>query len=169
MRFVCAAGASWIAPPTTVGERGRETAEEEVLQVEAALQALPLAHQGHVEAVTRRLREHGPVVELQEGRAALDIARMLVVMPRLYGDRITDAESIELVARLRARGTPGSLMAAATIGKGAGRDTTMASSEQARDAILLELREWDGLDEHAPSLAGLRNRLSGPQQGRRII
>ena len=30
---------------------------------------------------------------------------MLGVMPRLYGERITDAESAELIAKLRARGT----------------------------------------------------------------
>ena len=90
-------------------------------------------------------------------------------MPRLYGDRISDAESAELIAKLKARGTAEAIGAANTVGKSPGRDTTVASSLEARDAILLELRAWKGLDEEAPGLAGLRDRLSGPQQGRRII
>ncbi len=102
------------------------------------------------------------------GRGALT-ARRLDAMPRLYGDRISDAESAELIAKLRARGTAEAIGAANTVGKSPGRDTTVASSLEARDAILLELRAWKGLDEEAPGLAGLRDRLSGPQQGRRII
>lgn len=94
---------------------------------------------------------------------------MLGVMPRLYGDRITDAESAELVSKLRARGTSDALVAADTVGKGPRRDATVATSVQARDAILYELCAWQGLDETSPSLAGLRDRLSAPQQGRRII
>ncbi len=94
---------------------------------------------------------------------------MLGSMPRLYGDRISDAESAELVAKLRARGTSQATIAANTVGKGPSRDTTVATSLQARDAILLELRDWEDLDEKAPSLAGLRDRLSTPQQDRRII
>jgi hypothetical protein len=90
-------------------------------------------------------------------------------VPRLYGDRITDAESAELIAKLRARGTSGAIIAARTVGTGANRDTTAAASLEARNAILLELRDWEDLDKEAPSLAGLRDRLSGPQQGRRII
>lgn len=94
---------------------------------------------------------------------------MLSVMPRLYGDRITDAESAELIAKLRARGTPDAMVAADTVGKGPRRDATQATSEQARDAILLELCDWEDLDASSPSLAGLRDRLSAPTQGRRII
>ena len=90
-------------------------------------------------------------------------------MPRLYGDRITDAESAELIAKLRARGTSGAIVAADTVGRGPGRDTTVATSIQARDAILLELCDWDELDTRAPGLASLRDRLSGQQQGLRII
>lgn len=90
-------------------------------------------------------------------------------MPRLYGDRISDAESAELIAKLRARGTSDATIAADTVGRGPGRDTTVATSLKARDAILLELRDWDELDTKAPSLAGLRDRLSGAQQGHRII
>ena len=94
---------------------------------------------------------------------------MLNVMPRLYGDRISDAESAELIAKLRARGTSDALVAANTVGKGPSRDATVATSLQARDAILLELCDWEDLDETAPSLAALRDRLAAPQQGLRII
>jgi hypothetical protein len=94
---------------------------------------------------------------------------MLGAMPRLYGDRITDAESAELVAKLRARGTTEAIVAADTVGKGPRRDATVATSVQARDAILRELKDWKNLDATSPSLAGLRDRLSAPQAGRRII
>ena len=94
---------------------------------------------------------------------------MLRSVPRLYGVRISDAESAELIAKLRVRGTTGAIIAADTVGTGPSRDTTAATSLQARDAILLELRGWDDLDRNAPDLAGLRDRLSAPQQGRRII
>ena len=90
-------------------------------------------------------------------------------MPRLYGDRITDAESAELIAKLRSRGTSDAKIAADTVGKGPGRDTTVATSLKARAAILLELRSWPDLDASAPGLAGIRDRLSGQQQGQRII
>jgi len=90
-------------------------------------------------------------------------------MPRLYGDRISDAESAELLAKLTARGTPDALVAVSTVGRGPGRDATVATSERARDAILLELQDWEGLDQTAPGLAGLRDRLSAPRQGLRII
>ena len=90
-------------------------------------------------------------------------------MPRLYGDRITDAESAELIAKLRSRGTPDATIAADTVGKGPGRDTTVATSLRARDAILVELRAWPDLDESAPGLAGIRDRLSGRREGQRII
>ena len=90
-------------------------------------------------------------------------------MPYLYGDRITDANGAELLQRLRARGTSESILAAKTIGKGAGRDATAASGLTAREAILLELVEWDDLAGSAPGLVRLRDRLSGPQQGQRII
>ena len=94
---------------------------------------------------------------------------MLGFMPRLYGDRISDAESAELIAKLRARGTSEAIIAADTVGKGPRRDATVATSQQARDTILLELRDWDDLDKTAPRLAGLRDRLSAPLQGHRII
>jgi hypothetical protein len=94
---------------------------------------------------------------------------MLDVMPRLYGDRITDAESVELIARLRARGTKEAIAAANTVGKGPSRDATVATSLVARDAIALELREWDCLEETSPTLARLRDRLSTPRHDSRII
>ncbi len=90
-------------------------------------------------------------------------------MPRLYGDRISDAESAELIAKLRSRGTTDGKLAADTVGKGPGRDTTVATSLKAREAILRELRDWPNLDTSAPSLAAIRDRLSGPHQGQRII
>jgi hypothetical protein len=90
-------------------------------------------------------------------------------MPRLYGDRISDAESAELIAKLRARGTSDATIAADTVGKGPGRDTTVETSLKAREAILLELSDWPDLDSHAPALAAIRDRLSGGQRGQRII
>jgi len=94
---------------------------------------------------------------------------MLNEMPRLYGDRVTDAESAELVAKLLARRTPDALVAANTVAKGPSRDATAATSLQARDAILLELLEWSDLDVSSPCLAALRDRLASPQRGLRII
>ncbi|WP_411277926.1 hypothetical protein, partial [Gaiella sp.] len=82
-------------------------------------------------------------------------------MPRLYGDRITDAESAALIAKLRSRGTPDATIAANTGGKGPGRDTSVATSLKAREAILLELCSWPDLEASAPGLAGIRDRLSG--------
>ena len=49
------------------------------------------------------------------------------------------------------------------------RDATAETSNQAREAILLELQEWVDLDKVAPDLAVLRDHLSAPQQGKRII
>jgi hypothetical protein len=60
-------------------------------------------------------------------------------------------------------------MAARTIRGGHPRDATAASGLETREAILLELVEWDDLASSAPGLVGLRNRLAGPQQGTRII
>ncbi|MSO94980.1 MAG: hypothetical protein EXQ81_04190 [Thermoleophilia bacterium] len=90
-------------------------------------------------------------------------------MPRLYGDRISDAESAELIAKLRARGTPDAAIGADTVGKGPGRDATVATTLQAREAILRELRDWANLDSEAPNLAVIRDHLAGQQQGQRII
>ena len=44
-----------------------------------------------------------------------------------------------------------------------------ATSTQAREAILFELKAWAGLDDSAPNLAALRDRLSAPPRGLRII
>jgi len=90
-------------------------------------------------------------------------------MPYLYGDRITETESAELLTRLRARGTAEATMAADMVRPGARRDATHGTSAQTQAAILVELRDWDELDENAPGLAVLRDRLSGPQRGLRII
>ena len=95
--------------------------------------------------------------------------RRLGGMPRLYGDRVSDAESALLIEKLRLRGSSGSLIAANTVGKGPSRDATAETSNQAREAILLELQEWVDLDKTAPDLAVLRDHLSAPQQGKRII
>jgi hypothetical protein len=93
---------------------------------------------------------------------------MLDVMAYLYGDRISDTESAKLVVKLRDRGTAAASLAADTVTRGASRDATAESSLSARDAILLELRDWPGLDSEAPSLAALRDRLAAPE-GLRII
>jgi len=90
-------------------------------------------------------------------------------MPYLYGDRITDVESADLLTRLRARGTPEATMAAETIRPGARPDASHGTSEQVQAAILVELRDWDDLDKTAPSLAVVRDRLSVPKRGLRII
>lgn len=89
-----------------------------------------------------------------------------VWMPYLYGDRITEVESADLLARLRARGSAEATMAAAAIRPGIRRDATHGTSEQVQAAILVELRDWDNL---TPGLAVVRDRLSGPQRGLRII
>ncbi len=94
---------------------------------------------------------------------------MLAPVPLIYGDRVSDAESAQLIDRLRSRGTPAALAAANTVGRGPSRDATAATSTQAREAILFELNSWPGLDENAPSLAALRDRLSAPPRGLRII
>jgi hypothetical protein len=87
-------------------------------------------------------------------------------MPYLYGDRITEGESADLLTRLRARGTPEAMMAAESIRPGPRRDATHGSSEQVQAAILAELLDWDDLPA---GLAAVRDRLSGPQRGLRII
>jgi hypothetical protein len=89
-----------------------------------------------------------------------------VWMPYLYGDRITEVESADLLARLRARGSAEATMAAETIRPGVRRDATHGTSEQVQAAILVELLDWDNL---TPGLAVVRDRLSGPQRGLRII
>lgn len=106
---------------------------------------------------------------LRRGSLTSPAEAYAVYVPYLYGDRITDANGAELLQRLQARGTSESILAAKTIGKGAGRDATAASGLTAREAILLELVEWDDLAGSAPGLVRLRDRLSGPQQGQRII
>jgi len=90
-------------------------------------------------------------------------------MPYLYGDRISDDESADLLRRLRARGTPEATMAAEALRPGARPSASHGTSEQAQAAILVELRDWDDLDKTAPGLAVVRDRLSGPQRGLRII
>ena len=60
-------------------------------------------------------------------------------------------------------------MAARTIAAGHPRDATEATGLETRQAILLELVEWNDLAGTAPGLVRLRDRLAGPQQGRRII
>lgn len=90
-------------------------------------------------------------------------------MPQLYGHQIGDADYAELIAKLHARNTPEAINAAAALGSSRSRDTTAEESLQARDAVLRELRDWEDLEEKAPSLARLRHRLSGSHQSRRII
>ena len=95
-------------------------------------------------------------------------------MPRLYGDRVSDAESALLIEKLRVRGSSGSLIAANTVGKGPSRDATAETSNQAREAILLELREWADLDKTAPIwpssaiTSPLRSRASASSDGRTV-
>lgn len=90
-------------------------------------------------------------------------------VPLIYGDRVSDAESAQLIDKLRSRGTSAALVAANTVSRGPSRDATAATSTQAREAILFELKAWAGLDDSAPNLAALRDRLSAPPRGLRII
>jgi hypothetical protein len=90
-------------------------------------------------------------------------------MPYVYGDRISEVELDALLTRLRARGSTERTVAAETISRGVGRDPSQGTSAQTQAAILIELREWDDLDETAHGLAKLGDRLSGPQRGLRII
>lgn len=90
-------------------------------------------------------------------------------VPLIYGDRVSDVESAELIDKLRLRGTSDAIVAANTVSRGPSRDATAATSTTAREAILFELRAWAGLDESAPNLAALRDRLSAPPRGLRII
>ena len=103
---------------------------------------------------------------LREERS--EARRKLSVVPYLYGDRITDAEAEALLVRLRARGTAEAEMAARTIHSGHPRDATAASGSETRDAILLELVEWDDLARSAPGLLRLRDRLAVPMGHRPI-
>lgn len=83
-------------------------------------------------------------------------------MPEIYGHRIGDAAAAELIAKLRARGTTEAAKAAEAIGHTrTRRDATAEESLQERNAIMLELDEWENLDATAPALADLRDRLSG--------
>jgi hypothetical protein len=94
---------------------------------------------------------------------------MLASVPLIYGDRVSDAESAQLIDKLRSRGTSAALVAANTVSRGPSRDATAATSTQAREAILFELKAWADLDDSAPNLAALRDRLSAPPRGLRII
>jgi hypothetical protein len=78
-------------------------------------------------------------------------------VPLLYGNPISAAEDTELIARLRARGSRDSIVAAVTLGTIRNPKSTASTAQQVRDAILLELREWEDLD-NATSLAALRDR-----------
>ena len=90
-------------------------------------------------------------------------------MPYLYGDRVSDVEHADLLARLRARGTREAMMAVETFQRVARQRASHGTSEQVQAAILVELRDWDDLDKTAPGLAAVRDRLSGQQRGLRII
>ena len=77
----------------------------------------------------------------------------------LYGYTVQEEELAKLLRRLRARGTPSATDAATTIRRGkAVREAETAT--ETREAILVELREWNDIDYDAPLLAALRDRLS---------
>ena len=56
---------------------------------------------------------------------------------------MSDAESAQLIDKLRSRGTSAALVAANTVSRGPSRDATAATSTQAREAILFELNGMD--------------------------
>lgn len=89
-------------------------------------------------------------------------------MPYLYGDRISDLESGMLIERLNARGTDEARRAAEVCGHIRSATRTAASANEARAVILAELASWDGLDESAPDLARVRDRLKAPP-GQKVI
>ena len=80
-------------------------------------------------------------------------------MPHLYGDRITTVENAELISRLRARGTDDAMAAANTLATSRNPKSTATTALQVRDAILLELRDWEDLGKNT-RLAALRHRLA---------
>ena len=90
-------------------------------------------------------------------------------MALLYGSPISDHERVELLRRLRLRGTIESVFAASTLSQSANRDATPETAVQAREAILHELQEWPLLDETNPKLAVVRDRLLNPPKPTRII
>ena len=90
-------------------------------------------------------------------------------MPYVFGDRISEVEREDLLTRLRARGSSEAAVAAETICRGVGRRPTQDTSAATQAAILVELHDWAELDKTAPGLAAVRDRLSGPQRGLRII
>ncbi len=63
---------------------------------------------------------------------------------------------------------PQRLQRSSTIRSGHPRDGTAASGLETRDAILLELVEWDDLAHSAPGLLRLRDRLAVPMGHRTI-
>ena len=87
----------------------------------------------------------------------------------LYGERVTDAERDDLLARLRERGTPEAASAVTTLVGGHTRSATPESGMDVEKAMLLELVEWADLEGSAPGLVRLRDRLAGPMRGSRII
>ena len=85
-------------------------------------------------------------------------------MPHLYGIPISVAENTELIARLRVRGTRDATAAAVALGTTRNPKSTATTALQVRDAILLELREWEDL-ANTTSLAALRDRLKTATEG----
>ncbi len=90
-------------------------------------------------------------------------------MPRLYGDPVSDEELAELLRRLRERGTPDAVRAANTLSQGPSRTATAETAVLVRETVRQELDEWVGLDDEAPRLASVRDRLAGSGEGMRVI
>ena len=87
-------------------------------------------------------------------------------MPRLYGKSISEAEYAELLRRLRGRGTRTADLAADTFSESSAiRHATPESADEVRDAVRLELREWNTLDSDAPGLTAVRDVLGVPPTG----
>ncbi len=90
-------------------------------------------------------------------------------MPWIYGIKVSEADYAELLRRLRDRGTAKPAFAANTVEQVAKRDATIETALDDREAILTELRDWQGLDEASPELAAVRDWLARPPGRARAV
>jgi hypothetical protein len=90
-------------------------------------------------------------------------------MARLYGHPVSDESLNELLRRLRLRSTEAATLAVGSFSGGASRNATVETAAEIRDAILLELHEWDELDSEAPELVRVRDRLDAPKGNARAM
>jgi hypothetical protein len=85
----------------------------------------------------------------------------------LFGYRVQEEEIAQLLRRLRVRGTPSAADAVRTIRRGRAVGEAPETATETREAILVELREWNDIEHDAPLLAALRDRLSAAKRASR--